>query len=125
MISHFYMIKLLILTIFFSFQVEAKTTIKAPASKPLSSVEISYGTRYRLNKAVSDIKFVLTPNPLYFKVWVNDVKKECSKLKIECQIFASANNPQLINIYSIGRRTSVINFMSYLKSISANYTLKK
>ena len=119
------MIKLLIITILLSFQVEAKSTAKALASKPLSLVEISYGTRYKLNKAVSDLKFVLTPNPSYSKIWVNDVKKQCSNLKIECQIFASANNPKLINIYSIGNSPDIIKLMSYLKSISLNYTIKK
>lgn len=120
---HFYMIKLLILCLLVPFSVGAKTVSKPSKALPLSEVLWQEGTRYKLNKPVSDGKLQLSLTPKIGSKWMANIPKFCKREKLECQLFPSALKKGHFNIYVLGPKSKVDLFINFLKknSLKTNF----
>lgn len=118
----FYTIKLLIIFMALPLSVEAKSVSKAVKVLPLSEVVWQEGTRYKLNKAVSDGKIELSLSSQGPK-WMGNIPKFCKSEKIECQLFPSAINKEKFNIYVLGPKPKIDRFIKFLKknSLKSNF----
>lgn len=101
---------------------EAKSPAKAIKVVPYSTTQVTKGTRYKLNKTPSDLKITLTPN-LKHKTGLSLLKKTCASLGLTCQIYPSAQKQSIINIYTLGTRSNLDKFQSFLKSNSLDYKI--